>query len=32
MLCDWMGWVKGKDYVVSKGGLIIKVFDEKLRL
>jgi alpha-methylacyl-CoA racemase len=31
-LCDWTGWVKGKDYVVSKGGLTIKVPDEKSRL
>jgi alpha-methylacyl-CoA racemase len=31
-LSDWTGWVKGKDYVVSKGGLAVKHADEKSKL
>lgn len=32
LLQDWTGWVKGQDYVVSKGGLTVKLPDEKSRL
>lgn len=31
-LSDWTGWVKGQDFVVSKGGLAVKHPDEKSRL
>lgn len=31
-LREWAGWVKGQDYVVTKGGLGVKLPEEKSRL